>query len=158
MLRQEFQIQVDCTMASSCREAKKNEEGESTTEPNWLALPKDLTQNILQRLSVFEIVTSACLVCPLWWNICKDPLMCRTIKLNEIIDMISMLKNLPYPKSPICRYAVKRSCGLPEDININDFGHDDLLEYIAKWYYFFAFLFKFIEFILSDFFVGCFLA
>ncbi|GAU22400.1 hypothetical protein TSUD_122860 [Trifolium subterraneum] len=58
----------------------KELEGES---PNWLELPTDITTNILQRLSTIDIVTSACQVCPLWWNICKDPLMWRTVDMTS---------------------------------------------------------------------------
>lgn len=84
-------------MASS---TPQNEaEGEIQTGPNWLELPRDITANILQKVGVVEIVTSACLVCPLWWK--------------------------------ICRYAVERSLGHLEDIDIQYFGTDDLLKFIA---------------------------
>lgn len=117
-------------MASLLRPAKKSEL-RSTKGPNWLELPIDLTANILQRLDIVDRVTSACLVCPLWWNICKDPLMWRSI------DMIN------YRRSPrwsyyfkdlekICIYAVERSCGHLEDIHIEWFASDDLLKCLAN--------------------------
>ncbi|XP_058742400.1 putative F-box/LRR-repeat protein 9 [Vicia villosa] len=99
----------------------------TTTKPNWLELPRDVTLNILQRLGTVEIITSACLVCPLWWNFCKDPYIWRTIHMPEFyhrrynrVDWVKM-----------CRYAVDRSCGQLEDIYIYMFGNDELLEYIA---------------------------
>ncbi|KAJ1398190.1 Leucine-rich repeat domain superfamily [Sesbania bispinosa] len=94
--------------------------------PNWLELPRDVTANILQRLGAIEIVTSACHVCPLWWNICKDPFMWRTIHMSY-----NIFRNSPYNLENVCRYAVDRSCGQLEDIHILYFGSDDLLNYIS---------------------------
>ncbi|PNX61921.1 F-box protein skip19, partial [Trifolium pratense] len=68
--------------SSSITEKEADAYGESTTVPNWLQLPRDITANILQRLDTIDIVTSVCHVCPLWWNICKDPFMWRTIKIQ----------------------------------------------------------------------------
>jgi hypothetical protein len=98
--------------------------------PNWLELPRDITTNILQRLCSFDIVTSACQVCPLWWNICKDPFMWRTI------GMTRRSRSRYYADEnlvKICRIAIDRSCGQLENIDIQDFGTDDLLAYIADW-------------------------
>ncbi|GAU44507.1 hypothetical protein TSUD_122770 [Trifolium subterraneum] len=96
--------------------------------PNWHELPTDITRNILMRLDIINIVTSVCLVCPLWWNICKDPFMWRTIHLSN--NETSRYSNEDLVK--ICRYAVKRSCGQLEDIEIVSFCTDDLLRYIAS--------------------------
>ncbi|KAK2387799.1 hypothetical protein QL285_061541 [Trifolium repens] len=85
-----------------------------------------MTVNILQRLSTVDIVTSACLVCPLWWNICKDPFMWRTIQITKLNN------NSHSDLLKICRYAIDRSCGRLEEIEIKRFGTDDLLRYIAK--------------------------
>ncbi|GAU22405.1 hypothetical protein TSUD_122910 [Trifolium subterraneum] len=93
--------------------------------PNWLELPKDITVNILQRLSTVDIVTRACLVCPLWWNICKDPFMWRTIQMIKLHNSTGELLK-------ICQYAIERSCGCLEDIDIKRFGTDDLLKNIAE--------------------------
>ncbi|GAU50715.1 hypothetical protein TSUD_123680 [Trifolium subterraneum] len=109
-------------MASSAKKAKVD----SKRMPNWLELPIDLTKNILQRLDTIEIVTSAN-VCPLWWNICKDPLMWRTINMSGFqirqYDFSCLEK--------ICRCAIDLSRGHLEDIDISFFGTDDLLEYMA---------------------------
>ncbi|XP_057432138.1 F-box protein SKIP19 [Lotus japonicus] len=109
---------------ASCLRLGKNDMGESTIEPNWLELPRELTTNILQRLGVVEIVTSACRVCSLWWDICKDPFMWRTIDMNYYNYQIYKLENW-------CRYAIDRSCGHLEDISIKYFDTDDFLNYIA---------------------------
>ncbi|XP_057432112.1 F-box protein SKIP19-like [Lotus japonicus] len=94
--------------------------------PNWLDLPIDVTAFILQKLSVADILTSARQVCSLWWNICKDPLMMRSIDLT-------LCRNYPaYMLRAFCRYAVDQSCGHLEDITIEYFATDDFLKYIAS--------------------------
>lgn len=112
-------------MASVWSPAKKLKV-ESRKGPNWLELPIDLTANILQRLSIVDIVTSACVVCPLWWNIHKDPLMWRSIDMTNLRhnDYDSYLEK-------ICSYAVERSCGFLEEIHIKWFASDHLLKCIA---------------------------
>ncbi|XP_057449298.1 putative F-box/LRR-repeat protein 9 [Lotus japonicus] len=112
-------------MDSYSRPAKEAE-GESTNgTPNWLKLPRELTTNILQRLSVEEILMSASQVCSLWWSIYKDPLMWRTI------DMIPHAYHSISKLVMICRNAVERSCGHLKEISIERFASDDLLKYIA---------------------------
>lgn len=75
---------------------------------------------------IFERVTSVCLVCSLWWNIYKDPLMWRTIQMTN--------RNADYNYYvTICRYAIERICGYLEDINIEFFGAGDLLRGISNW-------------------------
>ncbi|XP_045826236.1 putative F-box/LRR-repeat protein 23 [Trifolium pratense] len=96
--------------------------------PNWLELPIDITRNILQRLDIINIVTSICLVCPLWWNICKDPSMWRTIHMSNNETSRYSDEDLVN----ICRYAAERSCGQLEDIEIVSFCTDNLLQYIAS--------------------------
>lgn len=75
--------EIVCTMAScSSQTMKKKAKRDISEGPNWLDLPRDITQNILQRLNAVEIVTSASLVCALWWNICKEPLMWPTFHMG----------------------------------------------------------------------------
>jgi len=92
-------------MMASCsllaNEAKG--ESESTMVPNWLELPRDITENILQRLDTTDIVKSACLVCSMWWNIFKEPRMWRTIRMVDHSDYDYLVE--------ICCYAIRRSCG-----------------------------------------------
>ncbi|XP_058722168.1 putative F-box/LRR-repeat protein 23 [Vicia villosa] len=113
---------------ATCSIPPKQAKCDSKMEPNWLELPIDITSNILQRLSTTEIVTIACHLCPLWWKICKDPLMWRTVHITNP-------RNATYnheEKQKICHFAVKRSCGHLEDINIAYFATDDLLDSIAE--------------------------
>ena len=111
-----------------------NRSGKSTTvHPNWLELPRDVTANILHRLGSIEILFSACKVCPLWWNICKDPYMWRTIRMKGLFYF--RLTN-GYNLVKILRNAVERSCGQAEDIDIEEIGTDDLLKHIADSWYF----------------------
>ncbi|XP_058752319.1 putative F-box protein At4g05475 [Vicia villosa] len=94
---------------------------ENTAVPNWLELPKDITTNILQRLDTIDIVTSVRYVCPLWWNIFKDPLMWRTTHITSVT-------HFPYYGQlvKICHYAIKQSCGQLEDISMEKFATDYL--------------------------------
>jgi hypothetical protein len=135
-------------MMASCSVPTHEAKGESTMVPNWLELPSDVTVNILQRLDTIDIVKSACLVCPLWWNIFKEPRMWRTIRMvghgYRPWDYHHLVE--------ICCHAIRRSCGHLENIYINSFGFDDLLRCLAWKYTFFShsnviFLF----FIINDF-------
>ncbi|GAU41420.1 hypothetical protein TSUD_245050 [Trifolium subterraneum] len=99
-----------------------------TPLPNWIELPRDITINILKRLDTLDIVTSVCVVCPLWWNICKDPLLWRTINMMREISLSYFDTRL----QKICRYAVDRSSGYLKDIYINEFATNDLLHHIAN--------------------------
>jgi hypothetical protein len=103
-------------------------EDENTKLPNWLDLPREITANILSRLSTFDIVKNASIVCPTWWNIFKDPLLWRTIRMTDITIFCGHY----YQYEHICRYAVEKSCGHLNDIDIFDFATDDLLELIAQ--------------------------
>ncbi|KAL5076888.1 hypothetical protein RYX36_015872 [Vicia faba] len=110
---------------ASCPIASNETERESIALPNWLELPRDITVNILQRLATIEIVTSVRFVCPMWWYMFKDPLMWRNINMTEF-SFITY-----FDPTKICHYAIKQSCGHLEDVIIQYFGTDDLLEFIA---------------------------
>ncbi|XP_058752339.1 putative F-box/LRR-repeat protein 23 [Vicia villosa] len=112
------------TMASSSF-ASNETDFESTAVPNWVELPRDITANIFQRLGTIDIVTSVRYVCPIWWNIFKDPLMWRTIRMTKFSDFYDQ-------PVEICQYAIKQSCGHLENIFIDDFATDDLLKFIAE--------------------------
>ncbi|KEH34638.1 F-box/LRR protein [Medicago truncatula] len=115
---------------ASCSFTAKEAECKSTMVPNWLELLREITANILQRLDTIEIVKSACQVCPLWWDICKDPLLWRTIHIR--IPCMSLIHFNYQDLTRICCYAVERSCGHLEDINIEYSVTDELLEFIAE--------------------------
>jgi len=71
------------------------------------------------------IVISGRTICPLWWNICKDPLMWRTIHMTCRFDF-SRLR-----MEKIFRCAIDLSCGHLEEIAVRGFGTDELLKYMA---------------------------
>ncbi|KAL8113441.1 F-box protein SKIP19-like [Apium graveolens] len=95
---------------------------------NWLNLPADITANILHRLGAVEILESAQKVCTAWRKICKDPAMWRVIDMHNH----GCLGDMPYDLDKMCRHAIDRSQGQLVDINIESFGEDELLEYLAQ--------------------------
>lgn len=91
---------------------------------NWAELPPELISSILNRLDAMEILVHAQKVCRSWRRVCKDPSMWRKIDI----------RNLPmcdYDYVSMCRHAVDRSQGGLVEIEIWEFGSDDLLNYIA---------------------------
>jgi hypothetical protein len=99
---------------------------------NWLALPRDVTAAILMRLGVFEILTSAQMVCSPWHNLCKDPSMWRAVHMR---NPEAPYWEFPYDLEKMCRHAVDRSCGQLVDINVENSGTDELLRHIADRYF-----------------------
>lgn len=95
---------------------------------NWLDLPADITANILHRLGAIEILESAQKVCTAWRKICKDPAMWRVIDMQNLGNLGSM----PYDLEKMCMHAIDRSQGQLLDINIEYFGTDELMEYLAQ--------------------------
>ncbi|KAK1375551.1 putative F-box/LRR-repeat protein 23 [Heracleum sosnowskyi] len=95
---------------------------------NWLDLPADITSNILHRLGAVEILESAQKVCTAWRRICKDPAMWRVIDMKNHGD----LGDMPYDLEIMCRHAIDRSQGQLVEINIEYFGTDELMEYLAQ--------------------------
>ncbi|KAK5837626.1 F-box SKIP19 -like protein [Gossypium arboreum] len=95
---------------------------------NWLELPLDVTASILSRIGAIEILNSAQNVCSLWRNICKDPLMWRSIDMHNLGDLWDM----DYDLAKMCVHAVDRSCGHLLDINVEYFGTDALLLHISE--------------------------
>ncbi|OMO75017.1 Leucine-rich repeat, cysteine-containing subtype [Corchorus capsularis] len=95
---------------------------------NWLELPLDVTASILCRLGAIEILNSAQTVCSQWRNICKDPLMWRSIDMHNMGELWAM----DYDLEKMCLHAVERSCGNLLDINVEYFCTDELLIHIAE--------------------------
>lgn len=99
----------------------------------WTQLPDNVTALILSRLGGIDILTSAQKVCPKWFRICKDPLMWRTIDMRNNFDIDDYK---PFFFHELCEHAIKRSCGNLVDINVENFGTDELLKYyIAERYF-----------------------
>lgn len=102
--------------------AKEAKCGERTTKANWLELPIGVTENILHRLSDIEILKSAHNVCRLWRNICKDPLILRTIDINNYY----LLHHCSYRHlRKICCYAI-------ESLELRECSHLDLSGSLRK--------------------------
>ncbi|XP_019179641.1 PREDICTED: putative F-box/LRR-repeat protein 23 isoform X2 [Ipomoea nil] len=91
----------------------------------WVDLPRELTANILQRLSVEDIFQSA-QVCTAWWRLWQDPSMWRYVDFWNIV----IAKEQDWDK--ICREVVNRSEGQLISIKLGYFATDDLLFYIAQ--------------------------
>ncbi|XP_027087757.2 F-box protein SKIP19-like [Coffea arabica] len=96
--------------------------------PPWTELPRDITANILQRLSVVDILESAQKVCTTWRSVCLDPAMWRVIDMYDCADY----EDEPYDMEIMVQHAVDRSQGQLVDISIGSIGTDELLEYIAE--------------------------
>ncbi|XP_004516808.1 putative F-box/LRR-repeat protein 23 [Cicer arietinum] len=100
-----------------------------TTETKLSDLPRDAIASILHKLSGSMILTSARYVCSLWWNICKDPRMWHSIDIDTKHFSFARFDFVALEK--ICRYSVDKSLGYLTRINIEYFGTDILLQYIA---------------------------
>lgn len=120
-------------MASSSR---------SPQPPPWVELPEGVTEKILQKLGAFEILCTAQKVCTTWRRLCKDPSMWRVIDMRfSGIGGLWEMENYP---DKMCIRAVDLSQGNAADINIEYFGSDGLLNYIALRYrHFFPFCYSY---------------
>ena len=105
-----------------------NAAASSSAAPPWLELPDYLTENILQRLPIGEILTSAQLVCTTWWRVIKNPTMWRVIHLDcrdwadEVFDSV-------------CYRTVDRSEGQLVDLKLLSYFQDyGFLNYVANRY------------------------
>uniref|UniRef100_A0A803MIM0 F-box domain-containing protein n=2 Tax=Chenopodium quinoa TaxID=63459 RepID=A0A803MIM0_CHEQI len=100
----------------------------SMEEPqNWLEFPRDVTLMILMKLEAIEILETAQFVCKLWYNLCKDPSMWRSIVMLNLDEpeLSEKYQNMLYS-------AVDRSSGGLINLNIEGFGCDELVKYIAQ--------------------------
>ncbi|WMV40688.1 hypothetical protein MTR67_034073 [Solanum verrucosum] len=97
--------------------------------PQWVELPAEITMDILQRLGTIEIVESVQRVCSTWWKVCHDPAMWRVVYLKFQPDIHRSRYRM---LEKICRIAVDRSQGQLLKISIENFGSEDLLNYIAE--------------------------
>ncbi|CAH1448694.1 unnamed protein product [Lactuca virosa] len=95
--------------------------------PNWLEMPYDLMENILQRLDTVEKLRSAGNVCRTWWRICKYPAMWKVIDIHILQDGCDTNHKIEM----LTKQAVNLSCGELIDVSIDGFCTDDLLDHIA---------------------------
>ncbi|KAF3962851.1 hypothetical protein CMV_012691 [Castanea mollissima] len=120
--------------SSSKKQTKKVWRKKKETTRNWLELPRDVTASILHRLGAVEILETAQKVCMLWRSLCQDPYMWRTIDMRSSYCRRSLGDpiNMRYYLEKMCIHAIDRSFGQLLDINIENFGSDELLTYIAQ--------------------------
>ncbi|KAM4101304.1 hypothetical protein ACB094_05G133600 [Castanea mollissima] len=116
------------TSSSSSKKQTKKVWRKKEIPRNWLDLPRDVTESILQRLGSVEILKTAEKVCTLWRNICKEPSMWRDINLLNLYYW----EGGPSDPLKMCQNAVDRSCGQLRAINIEYVANDELLNYIAQ--------------------------
>ncbi|KAK4488141.1 hypothetical protein RD792_003883 [Penstemon davidsonii] len=98
--------------------------------PPWVELPREITATIFHKLGTIEILTTAQEVCTTWRSVCQDPDMWRSIDMRNKVNIWEM--PYEYDLEKMCRHAVDRSEGQLIDINIENFGTDDLLLYISQ--------------------------
>ncbi|GLT67388.1 hypothetical protein SLA2020_397020 [Shorea laevis] len=94
---------------------------------NWLELPRDVTAAIISRVGIIGILDSVEKVCTLWRDICNDPSMWRSVDFHGVGDFRD-----DYDLEKMCMHAVDLSKGDLDYINIEHFGTDDILAYIAE--------------------------
>ncbi|XP_050287859.1 putative F-box/LRR-repeat protein 23 [Quercus robur] len=116
------------TSSSSSKKQIKKVWRKKEIPRNWLELPRDVTESILQRLGAVEILETAQMVCTLWRSICKEPSMWRDINMCNLCEW----EDGPSYPLKMCRNAVDRSCGQLRGINIEYVANDELLNYIAQ--------------------------
>ncbi|XP_074267291.1 putative F-box/LRR-repeat protein 9 [Silene latifolia] len=101
---------------------------------NWSELPGDLTLMILLKLSAVEILESAQFVCKMWYILCKEPSMWRTIHIKytapEVWHRDEKKTMLKYEKMTL--NAIDRSDGSLIDLSIENFGGNDICSYFAS--------------------------
>ncbi|KAG8365972.1 hypothetical protein BUALT_Bualt17G0027700 [Buddleja alternifolia] len=95
--------------------------------PPWVALETNLTENILKRLDLVDILGNVQRVCTTWHRVCRDPAMWRAI----VIRNDGYLRHL-LDIDKLCRVAVNRSDGQLRDITLEHFGDDKLLLFICE--------------------------
>ncbi|XP_074267292.1 putative F-box/LRR-repeat protein 23 [Silene latifolia] len=83
--------------------------------PNWLDLPRDVTLTILKKLDASVILSSVQYVCRLWYVLCKEPSIWRTIRINGSYTLL--------------RSAVDRSAGGLIDLDIEHICTPELFSY-----------------------------
>nr|VDD12322.1 unnamed protein product [Brassica oleracea] len=97
---------------------------------NWAELPPELIYSILLRLSVPDRLGNARNVCRSWRRVCQDPLMWRKIEMRDMGEYKEAM-DYYHAAEAMCRRAVDLSQGGLFEINIEYFGTDSLLAYIA---------------------------
>ncbi|KAK9706989.1 hypothetical protein RND81_07G165700 [Saponaria officinalis] len=102
---------------------------------NWLELARDITLMILMKLQRVKIMESVQFVCKPWYDLCKEPVMWRTIYFKDLDDVNRILlkyfekpklvlPNLPnvlFNHEQMVFNAIDRSSGGLVDLDIEGF-------------------------------------
>ncbi|XP_074267286.1 F-box protein SKIP19-like [Silene latifolia] len=96
---------------------------------NWLELPCDLMLMILMKVGPFDILESAQFMCKVWYTLCKEPNLWRTVHIENIMELAMGLEY-----EMMMFNAIDRSSGGLIDLSIDGFGSDELCSYIASQY------------------------
>ncbi|MCL7033380.1 hypothetical protein MKW94_024671 [Papaver nudicaule] len=88
---------------------------------DWLELPPDVLAHIFLKLGAMDILFIAQSVCSTWRRVCREPLLFRSI----------VMRNRWYDMEKMTREAVDRSCGQLVEFSMENFGNDELVNYIA---------------------------
>ncbi|KAD7480033.1 hypothetical protein E3N88_03169 [Mikania micrantha] len=97
-------------------------------ERNWLDIPSDVMENILNRTGIIDILENAQKVCTLWRKICKSPVMWRVINMNDLLQWTSN----PLTAKMICKHAIDRSQGQLVDLTLVSDDNAEVFLYAVK--------------------------
>ncbi|KAL8247607.1 hypothetical protein R6Q59_008823 [Mikania micrantha] len=95
---------------------------------NWLDIPSDVMENILNRIGIIDILENAQKVCTVWRKICKSPVLWRVINMNDILQLTSNISTIKL----ICKQAMDRSQGQLVDITLIHDYNAELFLYAAE--------------------------
>ncbi|XP_061996520.1 putative F-box/LRR-repeat protein 9 [Rosa rugosa] len=99
---------------------------------DWTELPGVVTASILSHLGDIESLTVAEMVCKTWREICKDPMLWRTIDFMSNHTKFMFGPPLRYDIVKMCRRAIHRSSGSFVYVNVDYFCNNELLKYITN--------------------------
>ncbi|XP_074267305.1 F-box protein SKIP19-like [Silene latifolia] len=106
-----------------------NPESPSGIYRNWSNLPFDITLMIFMKLGSFELLKSVQFVCKMWYILCKEPSLWRTICIHNLRQ-----SNWEMKHEKMLINAIDRSDGDLIDLDIQGFGTDKLCSYFASRY------------------------
>ncbi|PRQ57954.1 putative F-box domain, leucine-rich repeat domain, L domain-containing protein [Rosa chinensis] len=99
---------------------------------DWTELSGVVTGSILSCLGDIESLTVAEMVCKTWREICKDPMLWRTIDFMSNHTKFMFRPLLHYDIVKMCRRTIHRSSGIFVYVNVDYFCNNELLKYITN--------------------------
>ncbi|XP_074267301.1 putative F-box/LRR-repeat protein 9 [Silene latifolia] len=107
----------------------KSSESPMKNYRNWSNLPFDVSLMIFMKLGSLEILESVQFVCKMWYILCKEPSIWRTIHIY-IRNQVRLNREIKYEK--MLFNAIDRSDGRLTDLHIVGFGSNEICSYIAS--------------------------